>query len=332
MDNSIPLITIGDSDADGAPIGPAEELASELDGSPRGPETTPLISDQTSTGCSIELALGLALGLPFLYGLLLLVEATKYIWIGVSIASYGLVILVAVSNLLAIGLTNRKAQVTNARRVETQAGIAVLCGIALLVAFSQFSKHLYVVYGGFSANNLGYWHWLRYGFANLFEGVFFDIPAIYNWGVSEIQPTVFWSQTLVFIFRTSLEFLIVATILGQVRQARKLRGKPLPKDHQTYLQFLFAGARGLLLLVLWAIPTVIGIGAVASDGLYMESSWLAIRLSAPVVLGAWLAWQSLRGLFNFSGRRNRLLALLGMAAGVWLFNASWPAFRGYLGF
>ncbi|HKP52009.1 MAG TPA: hypothetical protein VJ183_05085 [Chloroflexia bacterium] len=221
-------------------------------------------------------------------------------------------------------------KIQNIQLTEIKSSVVVLSAIALLVSFSQISKHLNIVFGGFSADSLGYWHWLRYGFANLFEGAFFDIPAIYNWGVSEIQPTVFWSQTIVFIFRTSLEFLIVANILSQVRHARRLRGKSPRKDHQTYLEFLLDRGRGLLLAVLWSIPTVIAIGAVANDGLDLESSWSAIRLSAPVGFGIWLAWQSLRGMLRFSGFRNRLLALAGVIIGIWLLTANWPAFRDYM--
>jgi len=270
------------------------------------------------------------LGLPILYALLLLVEATRYVWTPISIVLYSLVILVVVSVLLGTAFSSRQAKIKNIQVTEIKSSVVVLSAIALLVSFSQISKHLYIVFGGFSADSLGYWHWLRYGFANLFEGAFFDIPAIYNWGVSEIQPTVFWSQTMVFIFRTSLEFLIVANILSQVRHARRMRGKSPRKDHQTYLEFLLDRGRGLLLAVLWSIPTVIALGAIANDGLDLESSWSAIRLSAPVGFGIWLAWQSLRGMLRFSGLRNRLLALAGVIVGIWLLTANWPAFRDYM--
>lgn len=307
-------------------------VASDLDGALSTPETTPANPSPPSVGCSIGLAVGLALGLPILYALLLLVEATRYIWTPVSIVLYSLVILVSLAILLATASSSRQAKAKNVTVAENRAAIVILAAIALLVSFSQLSKHLYVLFGGFSANNLGYWHWLRYGFANLFEGVLFDIPAIYNWGVSEIQPTAFWSQTLVFVFRTSLEFLIVVNILDQVRHARRIRSKPQQQeDKQTYFQFLIARIGGLLITVLWSIPTLIALEAIASDGLYIESSWAAIRLGAPVGFGMWLAWQSLRGVSRFSGLRNRLLALAGMLLGIWLLSASWPAFRDYLG-
>ena len=206
----------------------------------------------------------------------------------------------------------------------------LLAAIALLVAFSQISKFLYMAYGG-SANNTGYWHWLRYGFANLFEGAFFDIPSVYNWKVSEIQPTSFWSQTLVFIFRTALEFLVVANILKQYRLAGRSRGKNQTVAHGSYVGYLFTHLKSLLLLAIWGVPTAIVVSAVFSDGLYVGASWSAIKLAAPVVLGAWLAWQSLKAASRFAGRRDKLLALVGVAVGLWLALASWPLLRDYIG-
>jgi len=273
----------------------------------------------------------LAFSLPFIYVIFLLVEVTNSLWPPITVTLYGLMLFGSASLLLVFGAIRARVNLENSPGDAFVASMVIVAAVVLLVSFSQLGRHLYIAFGGFSAINTGYWHWLRFGFANLFEGAFFDIPAIYNWGVSEIQPTAFWSQTMVFLFRTSLELLIVANILGHLRNARQTWGRPHPKDHQTYLQFLLARLRGLLLLVVWGIPTVIGISAIVSDGFYLDSSWTAIRLSAPVILGAWLVWQSWRGFLNFSGASNRLLALAGIALGMWVAIANWTALRDYLG-
>jgi hypothetical protein len=146
------------------------------------------------------------------------------------------------------------------------------------------------------AEQTGYWHWLRFGIANLLEATLFDLPAIYNWQISEIKPVEFWPRTIVFIFRTSLELIVIVAILNQIVTARRNWHKlPIIPLQKNYFTFLLARAGQLITISVWSIPTALCIGMVFSNGLFSES-WSAIKLSAPVVFGIWLAWQSIRAL------------------------------------
>ena len=83
-------------------------------------------------------------------------------------------------------------------------------------------------------------------------------------------------------------------------------------------------------MALWGLPIAIGIGAVVTDGLSLESTWSAIRLGTPVIVGIWIAWHSLRGLW-LPGLWNKMFAVAGIIGGSWLTIENWPAFRAFLG-
>jgi hypothetical protein len=231
----------------------------------------------------------LALGVPLLYLILAIIELSGYIWHPVAVTLYiGMFLfalcIVSISKLQKYEYFNFDALIT------------VLATIAILVSFSQICRHLYLLSGGFFAEQTGYWHWLRFGIANLLEATLFDLPAIYNWQISEIKPVEFWPRTIVFIFRTSLELIVIVAILNQIVTARRNWHKlPIIPLQKNYFTFLLARAGQLITISVWSIPTALCIGMVFSNGLFSES-WSAIKLSAPVVFGIWLAWQSIRAL------------------------------------
>jgi len=275
-----------------------------------------------------ELSGWLAFGVPLLYLTMAAIEGSSYIWRPLAILLYMLLLLVAIAFILFGNFPSEADEKYDL--YEFNAALTLLGAIAILVSFSQISRHLYLLFGGFAAQQTSYWHWLRYGFANVLESVLFDVPAIYDWNISEITATAFWSRTVLLIFRTSLEFIVVAAILRQAKIARQKWHSPKKAQNKNYFAFILPSAGQLILVSLWGIPIAVSIGAVINDGLSLESSWSALRFGAPVVVGGWLAWQSLRA-FGLPNAWNKLLALAGIVAGIWLVRESWPAFRTFLG-
>jgi hypothetical protein len=274
-----------------------------------------------------ELSWGFALGTPLLYLLLFLIEVTSYVWKPFAVFLYAALFAIALlMTSVLIGFSHDESKPHDA---EFNTALAVLCGIAALACFSQASKHLYALAGGFSATGMGYWHWMRFGCSNFLEAVLFDIPDVYDWNVSEIHPSEFWSRTILLVFRTSLEFMVVAALLHAAAGARKAWSIPVERQrHRTYAGHLFWQTSSLVLAALWGIPLVISVAAVQNDGFSLLSSWTFTRLALPVGLGAWLAWQSLTAL-SMPGMWNKVFAILGAGAGGRLVYVHWHSLSGF---
>lgn len=279
-----------------------------------------------------ELSVWLALGVPVLCLLMVLIEGSSYIWRPIAIVLYVILLLLGIF-LIAVALiaiADTPSDTGSKYGTEGEFALTLLGAIAVLVAFSQVSRHLYLLVGGFFADQAGYWHWLRFGFSNLLESILFDIPAIYDWHISEIRAINTWSRSVVFIFRTIIEFLVVAGILRQARIAWKERHNTPKKPPRNYFEIIVPKTGELILIALWGLPIAIGIGAVVADGLSLEFTWSAVKLGTPVAVGVWLGWHSLRGL-GLPGLGNKTFAVAGIIGGIWLTLENWPAFRAFLG-
>ncbi len=274
-----------------------------------------------------EFSLQLAFWMPVFCLLIALIEGSSYLWRPIAIFLY-IILFLAGLFFAFIGLL---LDADEKHGNETELVLTVVGLLAALVGFSQASRHVYLLVGGFISEQAGYWHWLRFGISELLESILFDIPAIYEWNISEIRATSTWSRTGIFIFRTALEFLIIAAILRQVRIAWNQRNLVSidKKQYQNYFEMLASKIGELILMALWGLPIGIGAGAIVNDGLSIESTWSAIRLGAPVAFGAWVTWHSLHGLGL--PRWNKLFATIGIAGGIWLVRETWPAFRAFLG-
>lgn len=216
---------------------------------------------------------------------------------------------------------------------EEDLALPIIGGIAVLVGFSQLSRHLSILLGGFASDQLGYWHWLRFGISTLLESVLFDLPTIFEWQVSEIRPISTWSRVFIFVFRTIVEFFVVVTILRQSKMAWKVWVRqPLatPKNHpRNYFALIILTIKDLVIFALWGIPIVIGIAAIVNDGLSYNDVWSLIQLAIPVFLGIWLVLCGLRGLSL--PRWNKLLAGAGLVIGIWVTLNQWSAFWSFFG-
>lgn len=262
--------------------------------------------------CEVALALMLALA-----------EGAAYLWRPIGIALYVVVLLLTLLWLfVAVTDSSENSPVDDS---EIGAAFAIVGAFGLVVSFSELTRHLYMQIGGFTAARADYWHWLRFGSANLLEAVLLDMPNVYAWNLSEVRPTVTWSRTLVFVFRSSIEFLVIVALVKQVRVARKYWHNPRV-EQQNYFGFIMLKLVHVILMAIWLIPLAIFVGAVVTEGLSIGATWSALRFGIPVLFGLWLTWHSLLAI-GISGKWNKLFSVAGFAAGVWIVRESWPALR-----
>ena len=55
--------------------------------------------------------------------------------------------------------------------------------------------------------------WIGFGFDNLFEALFLDAPNVYRLNMTNIQADTFWTQTLVLLFRSAANLLIIRAVV-----------------------------------------------------------------------------------------------------------------------
>ncbi len=276
-----------------------------------------------------ELSLLLAILMPLAFLVLAIIEFIGSLWRPIAVVLYVLVLAAGMVTLLGNRINRDKAKPDNA---ESDVSVVIVFGLFVIVGFSQLGRHLSLWLGGFTASQSGYWHWLRFGMANVLESVLLDTPAVFNWNLTEIQGVTFWARTLVFLFRTSIEFFVVAELIHVIGFAKKAWKRGPTTQHKHYPGLMFSKLGGLVVLAIWAIPLSFGIGAVVNDGWSLASAIAAFKLGSPVMLGVWFAWQNIRALFSVNGWGNRLLALLGLALGVWLAIKNWPDLVVFMGY
>ncbi len=253
-----------------------------------------------------------------LVGLMLaLAEGAAYLWRPIAVALYVVVLLLTVLSLAARLLPG------DAGTAEAETSLVIVGALGVIVSFSELSRHLYLLAGGFTANGIGYWHWLRFGSANLLEAFLLDMPNVYAWNISEVQPTVLWSRTLVFIFRALIEFVVVATLLQQVGIVRKSWHNPRV-ERQSYLGFIRSQLRSAIYVAIWLIPLASFVGAVVVEELSVRVTWSILRFGVPVIFGSWLAWHSLLAI-GIPGKWNKLFSGAGFAGCIWILLKNWSA-------
>lgn len=136
---------------------------------------------------------------------------------GLPLLLYPLWFLVAMYVILTYITANDRKIVRMLATGGSEVALAMLLVsmLAATVLFGMLCKELcYGVGCGFSGHlRPDPWLWVGYGFDNLFEAVFLDITEIYQLSFTDIQPVGFWSQSLVFLFRTAANLLIIRALL-----------------------------------------------------------------------------------------------------------------------
>lgn len=269
-----------------------------------------------------------------LYIILALAEGCSYIWRPLSILLY-MVILLAL-HLAFWSILTRKARAKGETKLKEEElrekeQVAVRTSwvpvilVGNLVAFSQICRHLYLLFGGFVASQADYWHWLRFGISQILDNALFDTLTIYDWQISEIHATVFWSRIIVLLFNIYLETLVIVYVVYQFQVARTNWHRLTAIQHKQYFSFVFTRLGRLFVLALGLLPIFISLGAIIYDGSLLKATLLALRLGVPLMLGGWLAWNSLRAL-TFHGSWNKLFALTGIVVGIGLIYWNSPGF------
>jgi len=206
----------------------------------------------------------------------------------------------------------------------------ILGAIAILISFSQFLRHLSILIGGFSYEHTTFWYWLRFGFSNFLEALLFDIPSIYEWHMSGIRAVSGWGRFVVFVFRTSIEFWVVAAILHQVNmytKAKTFSQKQFePASSTRFFSLLLPKPAELLKFVLYGVPLIIGVTAMLNGNFSIEAIWSFLQAGGPIFMGIWLIFGGFRGLL-LPGCLNKICAGTTLAVGVGMVWKWWPLFR-----
>lgn len=200
----------------------------------------------------------------------------------------------------------------------------IAIGIIAIASFSQLCRYYFMSLDGFTATNDNFWHWLKYGVSNFLEGVLFDIPNIYEWNISEIQPTNFWTRSISLIFRTSLELLIIANIMREIKLVRTHWRRPNLTSYSNYGEYIVLNFLLLLTLAIWITPLIIATCAIYYEKLeFMFAVHTFIRTAGFVMLILFLI-VNLFGL-RLAGFFNKCAAIIGSLLTIWLISQNWRA-------
>ncbi len=87
--------------------------------------------------------------------------------------------------------------------------------IAATVLFGLVCKEVHYTLGTGFSGDLGPnpLLWIGFGFDNLFEALFLDVPNVYRMNMTNIQADTFWTQTLVLLFRSAANLLIIRAVV-----------------------------------------------------------------------------------------------------------------------
>jgi len=98
----------------------------------------------------------------------------------------------------------------------------VCSGMAILLAypfiFAVVCQSLYRQFGGFAGAHPNA-DWTAFAFSWLFDAVTFNASQIWEWLPTPIQPTTWWSETLVWIFCLVSDLIIFAALINLARLA-----------------------------------------------------------------------------------------------------------------
>jgi hypothetical protein len=292
------------------------------------PIETTLISPRTAVSLAIAVFGWGAIGF------FALAEASAAVWRPLTIVFYVLFLLGAVAFIFLAKylVSNIEELFPGAEEQLSLEYLALSCGalLALVVGFSQLCKHLSFYFGGFSPTTDNFWDWTRFGVSWLTDNVLANLSQIFQWHISDIQAVSVWSEVLVWVFNVVLDVLAIVTVVQAFNRARSNRGRAQRELPNGYVGFLLLGLGELLIAVLWIVPFLLFIGAIAERDLSLGASWPAIRNSALPVIGLWLLWRSASGAIRLTGFFNKLLAVFTLAAGLAVLYFTVPTLLAYL--
>lgn len=251
--------------------------------------------------------------------LLVSTESLSRLWPPLGIILYGIDVIFFLIVIVLGYLGISYASDWNTEEINIAASIAASIGIIL--AFSQLCRYSFLSWGGFNATSSNYWYWLRYSIANFLEAGLFDIPAIYEWQITNVQATANWSRGYLFIFRTILEFIVVASILTYAKEFRRKWETSGILEPTSYLGFILLHSKQFLFASIWLVLLSYIVGIFDVTQVEPINLWTNIKLFLLPTVGFGLFLTHIKAL-KLHGKINKLVGILGMMLGIWVIYKS----------
>jgi hypothetical protein len=192
-------------------------------------------------------------------------------------------------------------------------GGALAALVVLSVAFSQFCRYLTNLEGGFVSGQSGYWHWLRFGPATLFDNTLFGVSEIFAWNFTDIRPIALWSQFLVLAYNAVLQLTAIAAAIGTIRLLEKVDEEMDDETRSpTYTRVLTDGIRAFVASLPWIALLSVAIGAAARDHFSALIAIGGVLYFVPLTWFIWISGTNLVAFRTLHGCRNKLIALGGV--------------------
>lgn len=255
------------------------------------------------------------LGSAVVFLLLGAVELLSLLWPLLGIILYGTTLIFFIAIVIVGYLGISKA--SEANNEETNIAASLAASIGMILAFSQLCRYSFLIWGGFDATSSNYWYWLRFGVANFLEASLFDIPNIYKWNITNIQASTSWSRSYLFVFRTVLEFIVVASILTYTKEMRNRWETSTSVEPISYSGFILINIKRFAFASIWLM--LLSYLVSIWDGAQVEhiNIWANITPFLLPIVGFWFIWINVKALW-LQGRLNKLFALLGVTIGSWV--------------
>ena len=173
-------------------------------------------SVEDSKFTSGEFTLMVAVFLCFGVLLIGLCEFSRFLSAAFPVYLYGLALGAVVFIMWGVLVTEIEELHESFRKDGGEADFAMtLVGMILsAILFGLFCRELFLSVGvGFTGDDGTHRaKWIGFGFDNLFEAIFFDIPTIYDLHWANIVPVSFWTKLLLITFRVTLDVVLIKAL------------------------------------------------------------------------------------------------------------------------
>ena len=263
-----------------------------------------------------EASFSIALFMPMAIIVLALAEGASLLWRPLGFFVYAIIYLLSIFFAFGLLFYDIKEEVKNARE-EIFLAMSLAIGLFYLVSFSQLSRDINIWWGGYDKSTEGYWTWMRFGVSNYLEAILLDVPAIYNWKLTDIKAISFWTCTFQVLFRAVLEFAVIAQLIKTAKYVKDGWNNTTGSYVGGYANYHFTKLGRFILLCVWLIPLSIFIGAIIVGEIKWTESLTAIQKTLPLMILLWFAWQNLKSLVIVKGIKAKILSLIAISACVW---------------
>lgn len=240
------------------------------------------------------------------FPLLFVLEITSFLWNPITMVLYGLLFVFSVMWAGGANL-NQLRDVDTPNQKELVISLTIMSVITAVVGYSQLCRYLHLNYGLFEATSNGYWYWLRFGLANFLEATFLDIPQIYQLGITDVQANTFWPQTLLFVFRLSLSYIIVKQIYDAFQFVMAKPDNPRLKVGLS--EFTAEHAAFLILSIPWVALLFGSVVLILNNGV-LKGFWATSLAILPWLEGIWIIVFIVHGFFSLGKNTHKIMIVI----------------------